>query len=124
MSAVIIDGKSIAEEVKSDVAQKVCALKEKGITPCLAVILVGNNPASVSYVTGKRQALEKAGMADRSVVLEENTSEEATSVPNVSEATDKTSSTSESDAILQEVNCLSVLSKENSGEAESIKAVA
>ncbi len=76
MSAVIIDGKSIAEEVKSDVAQKVCALKEKGITPCLAVILVGNNPASVSYVTGKRQALEKAGMADRSVVLEENTSEE------------------------------------------------
>ncbi len=76
MSAVIIDGKSIAEEVKSDVAEKVRALKEKGITPCLAVILVGENPASISYVTGKRQALEKAGMADRSVVLKENTSEE------------------------------------------------
>ncbi len=76
MSAVLIDGKAIATEVKSDVAKKVAALKEKGITPCLAVILVGENPASVSYVTGKRKALTEAGMADRSVVLPESTSEE------------------------------------------------
>ena len=54
MSAEIIDGKKIASEVKADVAAKVAALKEKGVTPCLAVILVGDNPASVSYVTGKR----------------------------------------------------------------------
>ena len=73
MSAVVIDGKAIAEEVKSDVASKVASLKEKGITPCLAVILVGENPASVSYVTGKRKALEEAGMADRSIVLPEST---------------------------------------------------
>lgn len=76
MSAVVIDGKAIAEEVKSDVAAKVASLKEKGITPCLAVILVGENPASVSYVTGKRKALEEAGMADRSMVLPESTTED------------------------------------------------
>lgn len=76
MSAVIIDGKAIADEVKADVAGKVAALKQKGITPCLAVILVGENPASVSYVTGKRKALAEAGMADRSEVLPETASEE------------------------------------------------
>ena len=76
MSAVIIDGKQIAAEVKADVAKKVEGLKAKGIVPCLAVVLVGDNPASVSYVTGKRKALEEAGMADRSVVLPADTSEE------------------------------------------------
>ena len=76
MSAQIIDGKQIALEVRAGVAEKVAALKAKGITPCLAVVLVGENPASVSYVTGKRKALAEAGMADRSEVLPENTSEE------------------------------------------------
>ncbi len=76
MSATIIDGKAVAAQVKADVAKKVAALKQKGITPCLAVILVGENPASVSYVTGKRKALEEAGMADRSVLLPEDTTEE------------------------------------------------
>ena len=76
MSATIIDGKAIAQEVRSGVAEKVRALKEKGINPCLAVILVGANPASVSYVTGKRKALAEAGMLDKSVDLPESTSEE------------------------------------------------
>ena len=76
MSACIIDGKAIAEEVKADVAAKVAGLKQKGIVPCLAVILVGNNPASVSYVTGKRKALAEAGMSDRSVELPETTTQE------------------------------------------------
>ena len=53
MSAIVIDGKAVAEEVKADVAKKVEGLKSRGIVPCLAVILVGENPASVSYVTGK-----------------------------------------------------------------------
>ncbi len=75
MSAVIIDGKKIASEVKSDVAGKVLELKKKGVEPCLAVILVGNNPASVSYVTGKRKALAEAGMKDKSVELPESTTE-------------------------------------------------
>ena len=76
MSAVIIDGKQIAADVRAEVATKVAELKEKGILPCLAVILVGENPASVSYVTGKRKALAEVGMADRSIQLPESTSEE------------------------------------------------
>ncbi|MCR5218055.1 bifunctional methylenetetrahydrofolate dehydrogenase/methenyltetrahydrofolate cyclohydrolase FolD [Treponema sp.] len=76
MSAVIIDGKAVAAKVKGDVAARVKALKEKGINPCLAVILVGENPASVSYVTGKRKALAEAGMLDRSVLLPADVSED------------------------------------------------
>ena len=76
MSAVIIDGKAVALDVRSGVAQKVAALKEKGVNPCLAVILVGSNPASVSYVTGKRKALAEAGMEDRSVDLPETVTED------------------------------------------------
>ena len=75
MSAVIIDGKQIAADVRAEVAAKVAELKEKGVLPCLAVILVGENPASVSYVTGKRKALAEVGMADRSIQLPESTSE-------------------------------------------------
>ena len=76
MSAVIIDGKQVASDVCADVAKKVAELKEKGINPCLAVILVGENPASVSYVTGKQKALAEVGMVDRSVHLPESTTEE------------------------------------------------
>ena len=76
MSAVIIDGKQIAADVRAEVAAKVAELKEMGVLPCLAVILVGENPASVSYVTGKRKALAEVGMADRSIQLPESTSEE------------------------------------------------
>lgn len=75
MSAVIIDGKQIAQDVRNSVAEKVKSLKEKGITPCLAVILVGENPASVSYVTGKRKALAEVGMEDRSIQIPESTTE-------------------------------------------------
>ena len=76
MSAVIIDGKQVAADVRAEVASKVAELKTKGIAPCLAVILVGENPASVSYVTGKQKALAEVGMVDRSVHLPESTSEE------------------------------------------------
>ena len=76
MSAVIIDGKQVAADVRAEVAKKVGELKQKGIAPCLAVILVGENPASVSYVTGKQKALAEVGMVDRSVHLPEATSEE------------------------------------------------
>ncbi len=76
MSAVIIDGKQIAQDLRSQVAGKVSELKKKGIMPCLAVILVGQNPASVSYVTGKRKALAEVGMLDRSIELPEDISQE------------------------------------------------
>ena len=76
MSAKIIDGFAIANEVRSDVAKEVAILKDKGITPTLAVVLVGENPASVSYVTGKTKALHEAGMKDDTHKLPENTTEE------------------------------------------------
>ena len=75
MGATIIDGKAIAAEIRAEVAVKVKKIKENGITPCLAVILVGENPASVSYVTGKQKALSEVGMNDRSIRLPENTDE-------------------------------------------------
>ena len=75
MSATIIDGFQIAADVRAKVAAKTAELKTKGVTPCLAVILVGENPASVSYVTGKEKALAEVGMADRSIRLPESTSE-------------------------------------------------
>lgn len=76
MGAKIIDGKEIASQVKDDVARRVLDLKKSGVAPCLAVVLVGNNPASVSYVAGKRKALAEAGMEDRSIELPESVSEQ------------------------------------------------
>ena len=69
MSAVIIDGKSIAEQIRSAIKDDVTDLKKREILPCLSVVLVGDDPASISYVTGKRKALAAAGMTDRSVHL-------------------------------------------------------
>ena len=63
MSANIIDGKKLAAATRAEIAAGVAALKaEKGVTPGLAVILVGDNPASVSYVTAKEKASREAGM--------------------------------------------------------------
>lgn len=76
MAAQIIDGKSIAHSIREEIKIKTGALKTKGISPCLAVILVGSNPASVSYVTGKQKALAEVGMNDRSVRLPESTTEQ------------------------------------------------
>lgn len=76
MSAIIIDGKQVAADIRAEVARKVVELKKNGKNACLAVILVGENPASVSYVTGKQKALAEVGMQDRSVHLPENTTEE------------------------------------------------
>lgn len=76
MAAQIIDGKSIAQSIREEIKIKTEALKTKGIIPCLAVILVGSNPASVSYVTGKQKALAEVGMNDRSVRLPESTTEQ------------------------------------------------
>ncbi|MBO7720815.1 MAG: bifunctional 5,10-methylenetetrahydrofolate dehydrogenase/5,10-methenyltetrahydrofolate cyclohydrolase [Kiritimatiellae bacterium] len=59
----IIDGKALSARLRSEIAEGAAALKaEKGVTPGLAVILVGENPASVSYVTAKEKACLAAGM--------------------------------------------------------------
>ncbi len=75
MSAVVIDGFEIARQVREDIANKTTMLKTKGLIPCLAVILVGEDPASVSYVTGKEKALKEVGMIDKSIRLSEKTTE-------------------------------------------------
>ncbi|MDR0601910.1 MAG: bifunctional 5,10-methylene-tetrahydrofolate dehydrogenase/5,10-methylene-tetrahydrofolate cyclohydrolase [Treponema sp.] len=67
--AVIIDGKEIARKVREDARGRTEKLKERGVKPCLAVVLVGENPASVSYVTGKEKALAEAGMDGRDIRL-------------------------------------------------------
>ena len=77
MSALIIDGKKLAADTRAEIAAGVAALKaEKGITPGLAVILVGDNPASVSYVTAKEKACIEAGMYSREICLPADTPEQ------------------------------------------------
>ena len=62
MSARIIDGKQVAKEMREELKVKVAALKERGIVPGLAVILVGEDPASKSYVSAKEKACEEIGI--------------------------------------------------------------
>ena len=77
MSATIIDGKKLAADTRAEIAEGVAQLKaEKGVTPGLAVILVGENPASVSYVTAKEKACQEAGMYSREIRLPADTPEE------------------------------------------------
>jgi methylenetetrahydrofolate dehydrogenase (NADP+)/methenyltetrahydrofolate cyclohydrolase len=74
--AIIIDGKEIAARKREEAAQRTVALKQRGVTPCLAVILVGEDPASVSYVTGKEKDLEEAGMESRDIRLSATVTED------------------------------------------------
>ena len=65
-----IDGKRLAERLRGEIAAGVAALKaEKGVVPGLAVFLVGENPASVSYVTAKEKACAEAGIMSRETRL-------------------------------------------------------
>ena len=73
----IIDGKQLAANLRTEIAAGTAQLKtEKGVTPGLAVILVGDNPASVSYVTAKEKACHEAGMLSREIRLPAETTEE------------------------------------------------
>lgn len=72
---MIIDGKKIAQNVLESVKKDAEKLNGKGITPGLAVIMVGNNPASKTYVRNKKMACEKAGINSEEYLLPENTSE-------------------------------------------------
>lgn len=74
----IIWGNQLAEEVKADLRQKVDALKEQGKRlPVLAVVLVGDNPASQSYVRSKANACISVGMENKTIVLDGDISQEA-----------------------------------------------
>ena len=72
----IIDGKVVSAYIKDNVAKEVASLKEKGVETCLAVILVGSDPASQIYVANKKKACEALGIISKEYVLPETTTEE------------------------------------------------
>ena len=76
MQAKLIDGKALAAQVKAEAAADTAALKAKGVTPCLAVILVGEDPASQVYVRGKAKDCGECGIDSRVLRLPESTTQE------------------------------------------------
>ena len=77
MAAQLLDGKAMSEELRADIARKVAALKERGVTPGLAVILVGDDPASQIYVRNKGIGCEKTGMHSVTIRMPEDTTQQA-----------------------------------------------
>ena len=75
MKAQRIDGKAISDQIKEEAALEAQELQRQGITPCLAVVLVGNDPAPMVYVNNKKKACEKVGLLSRSYELPEDTEE-------------------------------------------------
>ena len=77
MAAQLIDGKKISQQRIEAVAQAVKARQEKGLhTPCLAVVLVGDDPASAVYVRNKKLACQKSGIESRSYELPSETTQD------------------------------------------------
>ena len=71
----LIDGKAISQQIKDEVKEKVAAMKSEGKEPALAVILVGNDPASTVYVGNKKKACEYTGIRSESYELAEDTTQ-------------------------------------------------
>lgn len=76
MVAVIIKGNEVAEKKRAQLTEEVVKLKEQGIVPGLAVILVGEDPASRSYVKGKEKGCEQVGIYSELIELPETITEE------------------------------------------------
>ncbi|UCC97835.1 MAG: bifunctional methylenetetrahydrofolate dehydrogenase/methenyltetrahydrofolate cyclohydrolase FolD [Phycisphaerales bacterium] len=75
MTAQIIDGKQVAADMREELKAEVAELKKKGIVPGLAVVLVGEDPASKSYVTAKERACEDMGIFSDDNRLDADTSQ-------------------------------------------------
>jgi len=75
MTAKIISGNEVAKEIRAELKERVTKLKERGITPGLVMIRVGEDPASVSYVSGKEKAAEEIGVWTQTIVFPENAPE-------------------------------------------------
>jgi methylenetetrahydrofolate dehydrogenase (NADP+)/methenyltetrahydrofolate cyclohydrolase len=74
-NTTILDGKQLAQQILERTAERVAAIVEQtGKTPCLATVLVGEDPASVTYTNMKRKRCEAVGMTSRKIELPENTS--------------------------------------------------
>ena len=76
MSAIILDGNKLAKISEESIKQRVGVLSEKGIRPTLATVLVGNDPASETYVKMKRNTCSRVGMESIAIELPESTSTE------------------------------------------------
>ncbi len=76
MSSAIINGKEIGQEIRNSVAVRVARLKEQGLTPGLAVVLVGDNQASATYVRNKQKSCEAIGMFSELIKLPEETTQD------------------------------------------------
>ena len=72
----LIDGKRISQEIKDELKIEVQKMKEQGISVCLAVVQVGNDPASTVYVRNKKKACAYVGIESRAYELPEETTEE------------------------------------------------
>jgi len=75
MGATIIDGKRIAEEVRAELRTRIALLRSKGVTPGLAAVIVGDDPASLLYVKMKSQACEEMGLHSVTLRLPADTPE-------------------------------------------------
>ncbi|TFE25980.1 bifunctional 5,10-methylenetetrahydrofolate dehydrogenase/5,10-methenyltetrahydrofolate cyclohydrolase [Cohnella luojiensis] len=73
---LILDGSRVAQEIKNNLLERVKRLTEKGVTPCLATILVGDDPASATYVRMKGNACNRLGIDSRRISLDKDTSTE------------------------------------------------
>jgi len=76
MAAIELNGKELAQQLRNEMKDDVAALQNKGITPQLTVILVGDNPASMSYVNGKKKASAEVGIDSNIINLSADITEE------------------------------------------------
>ncbi len=74
--AKILDGKAVSQRIKDELKVEVESIKAKGVNPGLAVVIVGDNPASRVYVNSKKKACAEIGIASFEYALEESTTEE------------------------------------------------
>lgn len=74
--AILLDGKAVSAAVKAEVKNEVAALREQGVSVGLAVIIVGSNPASRTYVNNKKKACAEAGIVSEEYALPEETTQE------------------------------------------------
>lgn len=77
MPAAILDGKKVSAQVEEQLIQRIANLKSQGITPGLAVILAGDDPASQTYVRNKEKACERLGLYSHTIRLPEDVTQEA-----------------------------------------------
>ena len=76
IETIVVDGLSLAKEIRDDLSSKIAERNSRGLRPpCLAVVLVGDDPASASYIKGKRRACQRVGMASAEHKLDQTVSQ-------------------------------------------------